>query len=35
MKKTICTLLGGLLLAACAGEGVIYKPQAQIMPQHI
>lgn len=35
MKKTICTLLGGLLLAACTGEGVIYKPQAQIMPQHI
>lgn len=35
MKKTICTLLGCLLLAACAGEGVIYKPQAQIMPQHI
>lgn len=35
MKKTICTLLGGLLLAACAGESVIYKPQAQIMPQHI
>ena len=35
MKKTICTLLGGLLLAACAGEGVIYKPQAQIMTQHI
>lgn len=35
MKKTICTLLGGLLLATCAGEGVIYKPQAQIMPQHI
>lgn len=35
MKKTICTLLGGLLLAACAGEGIIYKPQAQIMPQHI
>lgn len=35
MKKTICTLLGSLLLAACAGEGVIYKPQAQIMPQHI
>lgn len=35
MKKTICTLLGGLLLASCAGEGVIYKPQAQIMPQHI
>lgn len=35
MKKTICTMLGGLLLAACAGEGVIYKPQAQIMPQHI
>ncbi|WP_428077703.1 hypothetical protein [Candidatus Avelusimicrobium faecicola] len=35
MKKNICTLLGGLLLAACAGEGVIYKPQAQIMPQHI
>ena len=35
MKKTICTLLGGLLLSACAGEGVIYKPQAQIMPQHI
>ena len=26
----ICTLL-----AACAGENVVYTPQAQIMPQHI
>ncbi len=35
MKKL--TLVFGLcaLLAACAGENVIYTPQAQIMPQHI
>lgn len=35
MKKIICSLAACAVLAACAGEGVIYKPQAQIMPQHI
>ena len=35
MKKIICALLGALCLAACASEGAYYKPQAQIMPQHI
>lgn len=35
MKKLLLPLLGILTLAACAGEGVYYKPQAQIMPQHI
>ena len=34
MKKLIL-LAGAVLLAACAGENVIYTPQAQIMPQHI
>lgn len=35
MKKLLLTLMGGLYLAACAADGVYYKPQAQIMPQHI
>lgn len=35
MKKLLLPLVGGLLLAACASDGVYYKPQAQIMPQHI
>lgn len=35
MKKITCALLSALCLAACASEGAYYKPQAQIMPQHI
>ncbi len=35
MKKILALLLTGAVLAACAGQGVVYKPQAQIMPQHI
>lgn len=35
MKKLFLALCGWAVFAACAGEGVIYKPQAQIMPQHI
>ena len=35
MKKIIFTLLCAAVLAACASEGAYYKPQAQIMPQHI
>jgi len=35
MKKLIWALCTLIVLAACAGENVIYKPQAQIMPQHI
>lgn len=35
MKKILLPVLGALCLAACASEGVYYKPQAQIMPQHI
>lgn len=35
MKKLFSSLLACLILAACAGDGVYYKPQAQIMPQHI
>lgn len=35
MKKILCTLVGLAALVACAGEGAYYKPQAQIMPQHI
>ncbi|MCQ2410264.1 MAG: membrane lipoprotein lipid attachment site-containing protein [Elusimicrobiaceae bacterium] len=35
MKKLICALCALIVLAACAGENVVYKPQAQIMPQHI
>lgn len=35
MKKILAFLLTGAVLAACAGQGVVYKPQAQIMPQHI
>lgn len=35
MKKIISALLSALCLAACASEGAYYKPQAQIMPQHI
>lgn len=35
MKKIMALLLISAVLAACAGQGVVYKPQAQIMPQHI
>ena len=35
MKKFICALCAAAALAACASEGAVYKPQAQIMPQHI
>ena len=35
MKKILFTLLVAVILAACASEGAFYKPQAQIMPQHI
>ena len=35
MKKIIFTLLCAICIAACASEGAYYKPQAQIMPQHI
>lgn len=35
MKKCFPVLFLALLLAACGSEGAYYKPQAQIMPQHI
>lgn len=35
MKKLGFILTCCALLAACAGENVVYTPQAQIMPQHI
>ena len=35
MKKIIFALLAAACAAACASEGAYYKPQAQIMPQHI
>lgn len=35
MKKYLLLLAGIGVLAACASEGAYYKPQAQIMPQHI
>ena len=35
MKKIAFLLLIAGCLAACASEGAFYKPQAQIMPQHI
>lgn len=35
MKKLIMLLTAGLCLAACGGGTILYKPQAQIMPQHI
>ena len=35
MKKIIFLLLAAMCLSACASEGAYYKPQAQIMPQHI
>ena len=35
MKKFLFSIASLALLAACASEGAIYTPQAQIMPQHI
>lgn len=35
MKKLLLPILAVLLAAACGTEGAYYKPQAQIMPQHI
>lgn len=35
MKKYLLLLAAVGILAACASEGAYYKPQAQIMPQHI
>ncbi len=35
MKKILFSALCMLTLAACGTEGAYYKPQAQIMPQHI
>lgn len=35
MKKVLSLLGAAICLAACAGENVVYTPQAQIMPQHI
>lgn len=35
MKKMIAVFCACAALAACAGQGMVYKPQAQIMPQHI
>ncbi len=35
MKKFLLAVCSTAVLAACASEGAIYTPQAQIMPQHI
>lgn len=35
MKKTFLALACALCAAACGTEGAYYKPQTQIMPQHI
>lgn len=35
MKKILLLTCAALGLTACGGENVVYKPQAQIMPQHI
>lgn len=35
MKKIWFILGAACALAACASEGAVYQPQAQIMPQHI
>jgi hypothetical protein len=35
MKKLLFTGCIAVILAACASEGTVYTPQAQIMPQHI
>ncbi|WP_428074355.1 LPS assembly lipoprotein LptE [Candidatus Avelusimicrobium luingense] len=35
MKKLVLAMCAAAALVACASEGAVYKPQAQIMPQHI
>lgn len=35
MKKFLLILCCAAILSACATEGALYTPQAQIMPQHI
>ena len=35
MKKLVLALCCAAVCAACSSEGAYYKPQAQIMPQHI
>ena len=35
MKKFLFVLIAAACAAACASEGAVYTPQAQIMPQHI
>lgn len=35
MKKFVFTVCACAALAACASEGAVYTPQAQVMPQHI
>ena len=35
MKKLVVLILTVAGLIACSSEGAYYKPQAQIMPQHI
>ena len=35
MKKFLIALCSAAVLSACATEGALYTPQAQIMPQHI
>ena len=35
MKKNWLLLCLCVILTACAGENIVYTPQAQIMPQHI
>ncbi len=35
MKKLLTLFALCAVLAGCAAQGVVYKPQAQIMPQHI
>lgn len=35
MKKLLTLICASLALAACSSDGAYYKPQTQIMPQHI
>ncbi len=35
MKRLLLPFLAAFCVGACASEGAYYKPQAQIMPQHI
>lgn len=35
MKKFLLALAAAACISACASEGAVYTPQAQIMPQHI